>query len=70
MASVALANCLNQGVHPTSAPAGNCHTYFVAELILLACFAFGDALHFRLMHTVELVLVVPLLRVDLMRGNQ
>ena len=52
--------------HQPSAPAGNCHTYLIAKLILLARLPFGDALHFRLMNTVDLVLVVALLRVDAM----
>src|SRR5664279_2682404 len=41
-------------------------TDLVAELILLACFAFCDAFHFRLMNRVDLVLVMPLLRMDQM----
>ena len=43
------------------------HTHLVAELIKLARFAFCDALHFRLMNRVNLVLVVHLLGVDSMR---
>ena len=42
-------------------------TYLVAELLLLARLAFGDALDFRFMHTVDIVLVMPLLFVDSMR---
>src|ERR1017187_1631246 len=42
-------------------------THLVAKLILLARLALGDALHFRFMHTVDLVLVMPLLCVDSMR---
>ena len=50
-----------------SAPAGNCHAHFVAELKLLARLAFGDALDLRLMYAVDLVLIVPLLGMDSMR---
>src|ERR1035437_5431674 len=42
-------------------------THLVAKLILLARLALGDALHFRFMHTVDLVLVMLLLCVDSMR---
>src|ERR1019366_4954670 len=42
-------------------------THLVSKLILLARLALGDALHFRFMHTVDLVLVMPLLCMDLMR---
>src|ERR1019366_6067490 len=42
-------------------------THLVAKLILLARLAFGDALHFRFMHAVDLVLVMLLLCVDSMR---
>ena len=42
-------------------------THLVAKLILLTRLAFCDALYFRLMHTVDLVLVMPLLRMDAMR---
>ena len=42
-------------------------TYLVAKLILLAHVALGDALHFMFMHTVDLVLVMPLLFADSMR---
>ncbi len=42
-------------------------THLVAKLLLLARLVLGDALHFRFMHTVDLVLVMPLLCMDLMR---
>jgi hypothetical protein len=42
-------------------------THLVAKLILLARLALGDALHFRFMHRVDLVLVMPLLCMDSMR---
>ena len=53
-----------------SAPAGDRDTHLVAELILLARLALGDALDFGFMHRVDLVLVVPLLCVDAMRRFQ
>src|ERR1019366_3671201 len=45
-------------------------THLVSKLILLARLALGDALHFRFMHTVDLVLVMPLLCMDLMRSRK
>ena len=56
--------------HQPSAPAAHRHTDLVAELVRLARLALGDALDFGLMHAVDLVLVVPLLRVDPMRRLQ
>ncbi len=50
-----------------SATTAHRDTHLVAKLILLARLALGDALHFRFMHTVDLVLVMPLLCVDSMR---
>jgi hypothetical protein len=46
------------------------NTDLVAELILLVCIALGDAFNFRLVRRVDLVLVMPLLRADLMRCRE
>ena len=56
------ANPIHKAVTPTHRD-----THIVSKLILLARLALGDALHFRFMHTVDLVLVMPLLCMDLMR---
>ena len=50
--------------HEPSAATAHRDTDLVAELVLLVRLALGDALHFRLMNTVDLVLVVPLLCMD------
>ena len=50
-----------------STTAAHRDTHLVAKLILLARLALGDALDFRFMHTVDIVLVLPLLFVDSMR---
>ena len=52
------------GADEPSAAAAYRDTDLIAELVLLASLALGDALDLRLMHRVDLVLVVPLLRVD------
>ena len=46
--------------------AATAHRYadLVAKLVRLACLTLGDAFNRRLMHAVDLVLVVPLLGVD------
>jgi len=38
------------------------NTHLATKLVLLMSFAFGDALHFRCMQAVQLVLVLALLR--------
>src|ERR1019366_3299539 len=72
------------GADQPSAPAGNRHAHFVAELIRLARLALttprtktcpwgprlGDALDLGLMYAVGLVLVVPLLGMDAARRLQ
>jgi hypothetical protein len=58
------------GADQPSAPAGNRHTYFVAELIRLARLALGDALDLGFMYAVDLVFVVPLLGMDAVRRLQ
>ena len=70
------------GADQPSAPAGNRHTDLVAELVRLARLALttlrmktcpqgpGDALDLGFVHAVDLVLVVPLLRIDPMRCRQ
>ena len=55
------------GADEPSAATAHRDAHLVAELVLLARLALGDALHFRFMHTVDLVLVMPLLRMDSMR---
>jgi len=50
-----------------SATTAHRNTHLVAKLVLLARLAFCDALDFRLMDRVDLVLIVPLLRMDPMR---
>src|SRR5713226_2358958 len=40
------------------------HRDLATELVLLVLFPFRDALHFRRLHAVELVLVCPLLPMD------
>ncbi len=47
-----------------SATTAHCHTDLVAELILFAGLALGDALNFRLMCGIDLVLVLSLLSMD------
>ena len=54
------------GADEPSSTAAHRDADFIAELVLLACLTLGDALDFRLMHRVDLVLVMPLLGVDLM----
>ena len=61
-------SCEALGADEPSTTTAHRDTHLVAELVLLACLALRDALHFRLVHTVDLVLVMPLLRVDSMRG--
>src|ERR1700733_15194621 len=50
-----------------SATTADCHADLVAKLVPLARFALGDALHRGLMHAVDLVFVMPLLRMDVAR---
>jgi hypothetical protein len=44
------------------------NTDLVTVLVFLARLALGNALHFRLMNTVDLLLVMTLLCMDLMSG--
>src|SRR2546428_6753118 len=46
------------------------HRNLTTKLVLLVLFAFGDALHFRRLHAVELVLILSLLPIDATRACQ
>jgi hypothetical protein len=58
------------GAHQPSAPAGDCDTDLIAELVRLARLALGDAFDLGLVNAVDLVLVLPLLSMDAMRRRQ
>src|SRR5260370_7129235 len=46
------------------------YRHLATELVLLVLFSFGDALHFRRLHAVKLVLVLSLLPIDARRPLQ
>src|SRR6266403_5998599 len=46
------------------------HRYLATELVLLVFFPFRDALHFRRLQAVKLVLVLPLLPIDSLPAPQ
>ena len=58
-----------EGPEPPAASAGRRYAHFVAKLVLLADFAFGDADDFEFMHAVDFVLVLGLLRGDAFGGG-
>ena len=63
-------SCEALRAYEPSATTAHRDTDLVAELILLACLALGDAFDFGLVNRVDLILVVPLLCVDPMRRIQ